>query len=104
MNGDMARASHLARMAADSYPRDDDAAGVRGVMLALTGNESEAEMWLRRSIESDPEGYASPRRIVSIAREVTNAGHRDRALALLRTAVRVHPNDEALKKAIAVQE
>lgn len=104
MNGDIARASRLARLAADAYPRDDDAAGIHGVMLALTGNESEAEVWLRRSIESDPEGYASPRRIVSIAREVTNAGQRDRAAALLRAALRVHPNDEALKKANAAKE
>ena len=104
MRGDLARASRIGKLAAEAYPADDDAAGVYGVLLALTGNESDAITWLTRSKASDADGYASPQRIVSIAREVSRAGHRQPALALLRTALRVHPEAEALKKALAAAE
>src|SRR5688572_5449946 len=104
MRGDLARASRIGKLAAEAYPADDDAAGVYGVLLALTGNESDAMTWLARSKASDADGYASPRRIVSIARDVARAGHREPALALLRTALRVHPEAEALKSALAAAE
>jgi CubicO group peptidase (beta-lactamase class C family) len=104
MRGDLARASRIGKLAAEAYPADDDAAGVYGVLLALSGNEAEAVTWLTRSKDADAEGYASPRRIVSIAREVTRAGHREPALALLRTALKVHPESESIATALATAE
>ena len=57
-----------------------------GVFLALTGKEEEAEVWLRRSIESDADGYTSAQRLASIVREVPQAE------ALVRVAKRIYPD------------
>jgi hypothetical protein len=84
--GDIARAGELSRLAAEIYPADHAAAGAYGVFLALSGNEAEAETWLRRSIEADANGYASARRLASIAREVSDGA------ALVRVAKRIHPD------------
>ena len=99
--GDMARATRIGKLAAENYPADHAAAGAHGILLALTGNETEAESWLRRSRDVDSDGYASAARLAGIARQVGRMGKRDRALALVRVALRIHPGSEALVKAEA---
>jgi CubicO group peptidase (beta-lactamase class C family) len=101
MSGDMARAMRLSRLASEAYPADDSAAGVHGVLLVLAGNEAEGEAWLRRSKVANPDGYASPQRLAAIAREVGRAGHRDRAVTLLRVGMRIDPESKVLKDAFA---
>lgn len=98
--GDAARTGRLARLAAEIYPDDHAAAGIYGVSLALSGQTAESEKWLRRSIRARPDGYASARRLLSIAREVSEGAGKPPAIALLETAVRVHPTSEELKKAL----
>ena len=83
--GDVARAGELSKLAAEIYRDDHSAAGVYGVFLALSGKEAEAETWLRRSLASNPDGYASARRLAAIARDVPDA-------ALVRVARRIHPD------------
>lgn len=104
MDGDLARATRLSRLASEAYPADHSAAGVHGVLLTLTGNEAEGQVWLQRSKETDPDGYASPRRLAAIAREVGRKGHRDRALALLRAGMRIHPESTVLAEAFTAAQ
>lgn len=99
--GDIARAARISSLAAENYPADHAAAGAHGIVLTLSGKEAEGESWLRRSRDIDADGYASAARLAGVARQVHRTGQRDRALALVRTALRVHPGAEALVKADA---
>ncbi|HEU4521983.1 MAG TPA: serine hydrolase domain-containing protein [Thermoanaerobaculia bacterium] len=87
--GDVARAGRLSQLAAEIYPQNDAAAGVHGIYLAISGNEKEAETWLRRSRELEPEGYASDRRLEAVARQVESAGHSEGAATLRRLALKL---------------
>ena len=96
--GDMTAAEANGRLAAEIYGQDDAATGAYGIVLAAKGDAAAAERWLRRSSEANPNGYASPRRLAAIAREMTRRGLPEAASTLLAAAQRVHPEAEELKK------
>ena len=96
--GDLAAAETKARLVAEIYARDDAAAGAYAIVLAAKGDTTSAETWLRRSAESNANGYASPRRIAAIARGMARRGDHDAAARLLTVARRVHPDSSDLER------
>jgi CubicO group peptidase (beta-lactamase class C family) len=96
--GNLAVAEAHAKVAAELYGEDDAATAVYGIALAAKGDASGAEMWLRRSAAANPNGYASPRRLAAIAREIAQMGKPEAGATLLAAAQRVYPAAEELKK------
>lgn len=88
--GDLARAARRSKLLGDTYPQDPTAAGVYGIALVFAGEEADAETWLRRSRTLDPDGYASKRRLESVARAMSNLGATAEAATLRRLSEKLN--------------
>ena len=93
--GDLPRALKTSRLAFDLYPETHGAIFIHGLALVLSGDAAGGQEKLRKAVSLNP-GPASAGGLNNIAYQLAGAGLVDQAIALLQTAIVLHPKEANL--------
>lgn len=96
LSKDPARALKTARLSFELYPESHGANLGYGLALVLSGDAVNGQQRLRKAREINPTGPSSASGLNSIAYQIGNSGMVDEAIALLRTAIDLNPNEANL--------
>ena len=99
--GDIATALRAARIGLDIHPRSAGMNGMLGILMILSGDVPRGRELLTTSVQINPNGYANPDNLVSIADFLARGPSKPAAIALLEIASELHPNAEKVKTRLA---
>jgi CubicO group peptidase (beta-lactamase class C family) len=91
----------LSKLAADLYPKDEQAIGLYGVVLVSAGQAQQGREFIVQAASWNPEGSASADRLLEVSRFFAGGGNPLAAQALLEIAAEVHPDSEEIAAALA---
>lgn len=93
---DPARALKVSRLGFELYPESHGANVGYGLALVLTGDAVNGQARLRKAREINPNGAASAGGLNNIAYQLGNGGMVDEAIAVLRAAIELYPQEANL--------
>jgi CubicO group peptidase (beta-lactamase class C family)/Flp pilus assembly protein TadD len=91
VNGDGARATKSATLAAELYPEDDSAMAYLGIIQTLFGDKQQGQATLKRALARNAEGLASAGGLNGLAYQLAGAGKLSEGIKVLELALELHP-------------
>ncbi|HKZ02787.1 MAG TPA: serine hydrolase [Pyrinomonadaceae bacterium] len=96
LKGDRRGALQAAELSVEFYPEAAMANFLHGITLLLNRDSAGSQLALRKAVTLDPNGMASAGGLNNIAYQFRGAGMTDDAIAVLKVAIELHPNEANL--------
>ena len=96
LQGERARALQASKLALEFYSESPTANFLAGLTATINKDESAGLVALKKSAALNPTGAASPGGLNNVAYQLAGVGMVDDAMAILKVAIQLHPNEANL--------